>query len=192
MAKVVVKSKVKKVKRKFPVKFVAPEYLNSKNLGESQVTDLTSLVGKTLKINLMYISNNIKNQNVRLEFKVIDVASGLAKTQVSSYTQIPYYLGRFVKKSSDLVETSVVFTSKNGVKLRVKPFIVTKTNVSSMILTTLRIKVTKMINDEISSHSADEFMSSVISNKLQNLFRNELKKVSPIKVFEFKKVEFEN
>ena len=56
MAKVVVKSKVKKVKRKFPVKVQAPEYLSSKVLGESNVTDLNSLLGKTSKMNMMYVT----------------------------------------------------------------------------------------------------------------------------------------
>ena len=122
MAKVVVKSKVKKAKRKFPVEIKAPEFLNSVTLGHSEVTDLNALVGKTSKMNLMYITGNVKNQNVRLTFGITEASSGLAKTTVKSYEQIPYYLGRFVKKGSDLVEDSVVSTTKDGQNVRVKPF----------------------------------------------------------------------
>lgn len=189
MAKVVVKSKVKKAKKKFPVKIVAPEYLNSVSLGSSQVTDLTSLVGKTSKINLMYVSGNIKNQNIRLTFRIVDVASGLANTQVSVYEQIPYYLGRFVKKGSDLVEDSFESTSKDGLTVRVKPFIVTKQNASDLALSLLRKTTRDLIAKELSDMTYDEFISGVINGKIQNILRNELKKILPLKSFEFRKVE---
>lgn len=189
MAKVVVKSKVKKVKRKFPVKVQAPEYLSSVELGESSVTDLNSVVGKTSKMNMMYVTGNVKNQNIRLTFKITEVNSGLAKTTVSVYEQIPYYLGRFVKKGSDLVEDSFTVKSKDGLSVRVKPFIVTKQNTSTMVLSSIRLKFREVAKKEFESISYDEIMSSIISGKYQNVFRNELKKVFPLKVFEFKKAE---
>ncbi len=191
MAKVVVKSKVKKVKRKFPVELVAPDYLGSKKLGSSKVTDLNNLVGKSVKMSLMYITGSMKNQNVRLTFKVNEVSSGVGKTHVITYSQVPYYLGRFVKTGSDLIEDSFVVESKDGVKIRVKPFIVTKNIVSAMIATSIRLKVRELLTKEISNNNADDFMHSVIMSKLQNLFRSEIKKISPIKTFEFRKVEFE-
>ena len=189
MAKIVVKSKVKKVKRKFPVETKAPEYLNSVSLGKSNVTDLNSLIGKTAKINLMYINKNPRSQNVRLVFKIIEVNSGLAKTQVVSYTQIPYYLGRYVKKGSDLIDDSFVVTTKDKIEVRIKPFIVTKNNVSSLILTSIRNESKVLIEKDISKKTYDEFMSSVIGGKIQNSYRNDLKKIVPLKAFEFKKVE---
>lgn len=191
MAKVVVKSKVKKIKRKFPVQLVAPEFLNSVSLGHTNVTDLNAMVGKTSKMNMMYITKNIKNQNVRLVFKVVEVSSGLAKTIVASYIQIPYYLGRFVKAGSDLIDDSFVVKSKDGVKVRVKPFIVTKANASEMVLSALRAEARKLLEKELSQVNVEEFMASVINGKVQGVFRNELKKIFPLKAFEFRRVELE-
>lgn len=189
MAKIVVKSKVKKIKRKFPVETVAPEYLNSVKLGKSEVTDLNAMVGKTAKINLMYVTGNVKNQSIRLIFKIVEVASGLAKTEVIAYSQIPYYLGRFVKKGSDLVEDSFIVKTKDNVEVRVKPFIVTKNNASGMVLSALRNEARVLIGKEVGTKNYGEFISSVVYGKLQNSFRNDLKKILPIKSFEFKKVE---
>ena len=189
MAKVVVKSKVKKAKKKFPVQITAPEYLNSASLGKSEVTDLGALSEKTVKMNLMYITGNVKNQNIRLEFQVGEVASGLAKTFVKTYEQIPYYLGRFVKKGSDLVDDSFIVESKDGKKVRVKTFIVTKMNTSQMVLSALRIKSREVVAADAKTKSFDEIMAAVIFAKNQAAFRNELKKVFPLKSFEFRKVE---
>ncbi len=189
MAKVVVKSKVKKAKRKFPVQIVAPEYLNSQNVGNSQVTDLASMVGKTAKMNLMYVTGSMKNQNIRLTFRVTEVASGVAKTTVSIYEQIAYYLGRHVKSRSTLIEDSFVATTKDNKEVRIKPFIVTKSNVTQLIAAALRAQTIDLIKKELEQRTYDEFMSSVIFGKVQNQFRNDLKKVVPLKAFELKKVE---
>lgn len=191
MAKVVVKSKVKKAKRKYPVQIIAPEFLNSKNLGNSQVTDLNTLVGKTSKLNMMYITGNVKNQNVRLTFIVETVNSGLAKTAVKTYEHIPYYLGRFVKPGSSLVEDSFTVTSKDGRIVRIKPFIVTKMKASALTCDLLRSNTREILSNEITSKTYDEFMATVFNGNIQTSLRNSLKKFYPLKAFELRRVGFE-
>ena len=191
MAKVVVKSKVKKAKRKYPVEIKAPEFLNSAVLGESHVTDLNKLVGKTSKMNLMYITGSARNQNIRLTFRVEEVSSGQAKTIVKTYEQVPYYLGRFVRKGSDLIEDSFTVTTKDNKEVRVKPFVVTKLNSTRLIETSLRGKVKELVSAQASEETYEEFIADVVHGKLQTSFRNELKKIFPVKTFEFKKVELE-
>jgi ribosomal protein S3AE len=192
MAKVVVKSKVKKVKRKYPVEIVAPEYLESVKLGKSQTVDLQAFLGKAIKINMMYVTGNVKNQNIRLTFRVVEVDSGKALTVLSKYEQIPYYLGRFIKAGSNLIEDSYEFESKDKKKILIKPMMVTKNKVSRTVLSSLRLKSRELFQKEISSKTYDEFIASLIGAKVQNSFRNELKKIFPLKTFEFKKVELLN
>lgn len=187
MAKVVVKKQTKKLKRKFPVEFIAPEVFNSKSLGNTNVTDLNATIGKTIKMNMMYIADSVKYQNVRLTFKVVDVDSGKAKTQICAYEQIPYYLSRFVKKGSDLVELNVDVETKDNMELLTKLFIVTRDNVSQLVLTEIRAKAQEIVKREAQSSSYEDFMSNVVYGKLQQNLRSELKKITPIKVFEFRK-----
>jgi len=139
----------------------------------------------------MYLTKSVKNQNVRMLFQVTDVDSGLAKTQVKSYEQIAYYLKRFIKVGSDLVEDSFVCKSKDGLKVRVKPFIVTKKGTSAMIISDLRQKVRELIEKDIASVTAEEYIHNVAMGKVQLGYRNEVKKIFPLKAFEFKKVVVE-
>lgn len=189
MAKVVVKSKVKKIKRKFPVEIVAPQSLASSTIGRADVTDLSTLVGRTSKLNLMHVTGNARNQNIRLTFKVTEVSSGKAVTEVKSYEQIPYYLGRQVKKGSDLVEDSFDLETKDGAKVRVKPFMITKQNASSIVKSSLRQKSRDLLTEDALTKTYDEFVGGVIHGKVQATFRNELKKIFPLKMFELRRVE---
>ena len=190
MAKVVVKKQTKKTKKKFPIQIQAPEYLNSVVLGESQVTDTNQMYGRTSQINLMYVTGNVKNQNVRLTFKITEVNSGVAYTEVSRYEQIPYYLGRFVKKGGDLVEDSFVVETKDGESVRIKPFIVTKDATSNLVLSSVRKQLYELVGQEAAENKGSDFMASVINGRIQNMLRGELKKIFPLKACEFRKVEF--
>ena len=191
MAKVVVKSKVKKVKRKFPVEIKAPESMNSVSLGKVQVSDLGKFAGKSIKMNLMYVTKSARNQNIRVAFRVTEVSSGVAKTELVSYEHISYYLNRFVKAGSDLVTDSFVCKSKDGKSVRVKPFVVTKMNTSASVLASIRDKIRELVGAEVSGITAEEFVVNVTNNKFQLALRNEVKKIFPLKALEFKMVVVE-
>lgn len=189
MAKIVIKSKVKKIKRKFPVQIIAPEFLSSKVLGSTNATNLSSLVGKNIKMNMKYVTGNVKNQNVWLTFNISEVSSGKALTSIRNYEQIAYYLGRFVKVNSDLIEDSFIYNLKDGKQIRVKPFVITKENTSSLVIRSFRAKIRELVTKEAKSKTLEEFFSSVLSSKMQMGLRAEVKKIFPVKAFEFKKVE---
>ncbi|MFT4244577.1 MAG: hypothetical protein ACMXYB_03955 [Candidatus Woesearchaeota archaeon] len=189
MAKVVVKQKVKKVKRKFPVEFIAPEIFNFKSLGQASVSDLNKSVGKTIKINMMYVADSVKFQNIRLTFRVSEVDSGKAKTEISKYEQVPYFLSRFIKKDSDLVEVNEYVTTKDNKEVLTKLFIVTKHNESQLVLREIRAKVKELVAKEATDVNYNDFISNIVYSKVQQKIRNDLKKITPIKVFEFKKTE---
>ena len=142
-------------------------------------------------MNLMYVTGSAKNQNVRLVFEVTEVASGLAKTRVKEYQQIPYYLGRFVKQGSELIEDSFTVTGKDGSKVLVKPFMVAKGKVSGLVAGIMRKRLRELVEKELAEKESSEFISAVISSKIQNLLRNEVKKIYPLKVLEFKKIMVE-
>lgn len=189
MAKVVVKQKTKKIKKKFPVEFIAPELFNSKSLGQTQVSDLTKTVGKNITMNMMYIADSVKFQNIRLTFKVVSVESGKAQTQIAKYEQVPYFLSRFVKRDSDLVEINQTVTTKDNFEVIVKMFIVTKSQVSQLVLGQIRSKAKQLIVDEAKNVVYSDLMSGIIYSKYQQKLRNDLKSITPVKVFEFKKTE---
>ncbi|MCH8519750.1 MAG: hypothetical protein LAT82_03265 [Nanoarchaeota archaeon] len=189
MAKVVVKQKIKKIKRKFPIEFIAPEIFNSKVIGQANVSDLNKTVGKTIKINMMYVADSVKFQNIRLTFKVMEVDSGKGKTEVSNYEQVPYFLSRFIKKDSDLVEVNEYVTTKDNKEVLVKLFIVTKHNESQLVLREIRAQARDLVKKEAIDMTYNDFISNIVYSKIQQKIRNELKKITPVKVFEFKKTE---
>ena len=189
MVKIKVKTKVKKVKRKFPVEFISPRFLGHKNIGKSNVSDLNSLVGRIIKMNFMYITGSMRNQNVKLSFRVTKVESQKASSEVSKYEQVAYLLAKKLRKNSTLVEDVIKAKSKDKREVIIKPFVITRQKISSQVATNLRLKIREEIIDEITNTNQETIIEDVINNKFQTLIKSKVQKITPLKHFEIKKAE---
>lgn len=189
MAKVKVKTRTKTAKKKFPVRYESPEFLGSVNLGEYNVTSLEKLKGKKLMLNLMFLTKNVRHQNVRLYFRVTDVHTGVAKTEVCNYEVISYYLSKMLRKGTTLIEDNFVAENKEERKLKISPFIVTKNQVSGTVKTEIRKKVRELLSDYMKKSTAEEVYNGVITGNLQSYLRNEIKNIVPVKALDFKKIQ---
>ena len=188
MAKIIAKSKVKKVKKKFEIQIMPPKSLGSQSIGISKLTDLKTSIGKRIKFNLMYLTNNMKNQNIRLILKIDKIENFIAQTSVCSYEQIPYYLKRNLKKGTSLIENSNDYETQDKVTINIKPFIITKRKTSIIA----RNKIRKVIDEFLKSHckvnDSQQIIFSIINNRLQNEIKNIVKNIATFSTFEIKKI----
>ena len=192
MAKVIVKKAIKKVKRKFPIEILSPENFNRKVLGNTEVINTANLLGKKIKMNLMYLTDKIRNQNITLTFKIDKVESDKATTKVVKYEQVSYYLSRNLKKGCSLIEDSFEVKSKDNVSFKIKPFVVTRNYISLLVKRNLRKEVQKLILEYVSEVDSKTLFQDIVSEKLQISVKSEIKKITQIKTFEFKKLEAES
>ena len=174
MAKIVVKNKVRKVKRKFQIETFSPEFLKKVSLGKSQITDIRTFVGKTIKMNLMYLTGKMRSQNIRLTFRVDKVESEKAQTHVCNYEYVSYNLKRFLKKDSDLIEDSFKVETSDKREITIKPFMVTKNKASSMVKTKLRTQAKEELINYIKTISASKVFEESLNEKLQIKIRNDI------------------
>ena len=94
MAKLSLKGKVKK--KWFPI--VAPKTFNEKIIGESHLYDSQSAVGRYIKVNLMSITNDMKNQNANVRFQVTGTNEGRLITEITDYQMNPAAVKRIVRR----------------------------------------------------------------------------------------------
>jgi len=188
MVKIKVKT-TKVTKKKFPVKFLAPETLQNAVIGESEVTDLDSLTNKKILLSLYFITKNPRHQNIRLKFSIEDFNNGVAKTYISQYEVVSYYLRRLLKRDSQLIEGTFDSISRDKIKIRYKSFIIPKSKLSRELRTNLRKEIFAYLNEFSSKNTAKEIFSQVINGTLQNALRNQLHKYGFMKFVEFRKIE---
>ena len=184
MAQLVVKKK-----KKIWYDILSPKDFGDFTIAETLATEPTSLTGRTIKINLSELMNDPKKQNVQITFKVTTVKEKNADSDLVRYELMPSYLRRMMRKERAKVEDSFVLVSKDGMKVRVKPLIITKGKTKRSVLTAIRNKTREQLAEVVKELNYADFINDVISTKAQKTLREHLKKIYPIAMLEFRVVE---
>ena len=182
---------VSKIKKKQWYPIIAPKIFNSIQIGESLVYEPQALVGKTMSQSLMNLINDVKRQNISIHFKITSVDNNQAHTSIVGYEIIPSSIKRFVRRNTEKMDLSFVCETSDGVKLRVKPLIITRASVKGAIAVRMRKTTIYIVTKEIKKMTYDAFYNDIIFHKFQSSLRDILNKIYPLKVCEFRSVGIE-
>ncbi len=98
------------------------------------------------------------------------------------------YIRRMMRKGVDYVEDSFIAECKD-VKLRVKPFLITRNRVSRGVRNALRETARKYLEGHLKTRSSKELFEEIMANKLQKNLSVKLKKIYPLAFCEIRVFE---
>jgi ribosomal protein S3AE len=168
-------------KKWFPVK--APSYLESRELGDVRAQRESDIVGRTITLNLSNITDDKRKQDTEVTFTVIGTDDGTGLTETKRVGMTEKAVGRMVRRGRSRVDTSVALESRDGKTVRVKPFIVTSSQVSNSVETALRHKAEELIEDYLADNQAEDYFESLVNNTLQRQIKNDLSTITPLRYF---------
>ncbi len=184
MAQLVVKKK-----KKVWYNILSPKDFGDFTIAETFASDPSALPGRVVKMSLMDLTNDPKKQNVQLTFKMTSVKERAVNSELIRYELMPSYVRRMMRKERDKVEDSFVAESNDNIKIRIKPFIITKGKTQRSVLTAIRKRSREFLTEVLKEQKYADFISDVISTKTQKSLREQLKKIYPIAMLEFKTIE---
>src|SRR3989338_8994124 len=167
-----------KKKKKRWVSIISSSNFNNSEIGETITSEPSTLIGRNVAINLMNLTQDIKTQNTKIVFKIKEVKNDKLMTEIVKYELVPASLKRMIHKDKEKIDDSFKVATKDGVEVRIKPFIVTKSSTNRSVLT-----------EAIKKATYDDFMEEVIRFKLQNVVKRELSKIYPLTQFQIRKLE---
>ena len=189
MAKV--KKKVLKAKKKFWFQVVAPKMFGEQVIGESYVNDAQLMNKKNLNVNLRALTDDIKNQNVKIGFVVNDVRENRAHCSIISYKLLPAAIKRMISRGKVRVDDFFVGKTSDNVVVRVKMIMVTINVTSNSVVTHMRKESRELLGQKISKLTYDGLLQELISHRLQFSLKKELKKVYPLRACEIRSLTLE-
>jgi len=165
------------------------EVLASKNfnnivIGECIAYEDKDLIGKIININLGNLVRDVKLQNVKVKFKVKEIKEGKAYSEVEGYELANSYIKRIVRAGRSRVDDSFLVNTKDSIKLRLKPLILTKYKSQRGVLKEIRNLVKKDFEDCIKNENYEKIISDIISKKLQRDMKGKLNKIYPVNLVE--------
>jgi small subunit ribosomal protein S3Ae len=129
---------VAKLKKKQWYSIIAPKQFDNAVIGETLAYEPGAMLGKTLSHSLMNLTNDTKRQNIYIHFKVVEIDGEKAKTSIIGYEIIHSSVKRFVRRNSEKIDMSFTCETSDNVFLRVKPLIVTRSDVKDSIASKIR------------------------------------------------------
>ncbi len=167
-----------------------PEF-NNAEIGEIPYTEAKTLPGRVMKTNLYLLTNDARKQNSEISFKITNSDGKIAHTQIQSYKILNAYLKKVMRSGRDKVDDAFICLTKDKVKIRVKPFFITKNKTNKLILSKLRLSVRKHFGEYANQTDFNKMVKDLTSNFIQREFKQELKKIYPLNLFEIRELSRE-
>jgi len=189
MAKTDKKSAKQIIKKKKWITIFAPKSMGEVPLGESFLEDTSSVVGRTVKVNLMQVTGDVKNQNAEVKFEITGAQENKLETRITGYYFSAATIKRFMRRHTSRIDDSLVILTQDGVKIVIKPFALTKSKVTRSVEYTLRLTMKEELMNLVKKTTYEALFSSVLKYQLQKELREKLNKIYPVKNMEVRVLE---
>ena len=180
-----------KVKKKVWVQIVAPKIFNEQIVGETTANSAQDTIGKVVEVNLMNLTGEAKKQSINTKLKITEIKEGKAHTKIVRYEINPSAVKRFVRRNKNRIDESLVYQTKDGQKVRIKPFILTLALTKSSVISEIRKRVKVFLYKNIAQTTYEDLFKNVIDHKIQKDLGMALSKMHPIRTVEVRVLHLE-
>lgn len=176
-------------KKKRWVSIIAPKVFNEVELGHTYVNEPQEAIGRIVKVSVMQLTGEPQKQYVSLGFEIMGFMGERLTTSIRYYKILPNALRRLVRRRKEKFDESVIATTKDGKRVIIKPFVVTRYKCTGSILAALRNAVRKSAVDIAATYEHEQFFLDTITGKVQKGMYDGLSKIYPIGACEIRWAE---
>lgn len=170
-----------KVKKKKWYTIIAPDLFNKKKIGECPVSDSENLIGKSVKVNLMFLLGEIKKQNINMKFLVQEVKENVGYTIPTYFELSSSIVKKLVRRKKNRLDDSIILQTKDNKKVRIKPFVLTRNRIKGLHETDVRNLIRANLNKIVANTDYMTLFKDVINYSLQKKLKEPINKIVPIK-----------
>jgi small subunit ribosomal protein S3Ae len=179
----------KKMKGKEWYSMIAPKMFNEKVIGETPVSDVKALIGRTIQVNLMNLIDDLSKYYIKMYFKISDIKEKNAYTEFAGLECMRDYISRLIRYGIKRMDTIQDLITEDKKKIRVKTIIITSKKIKKNVAMSLKKLVEDMVKKEVTSVNLDELVEKIINDNIKRSIFDEGSRIYPIRAFEIRKVE---
>ena len=140
----------------------------------------------------MSLTNDVKRQNININFKIVDVQNNKAVTDVVVYYMVQFSIRRLVRRNIEKIVMSFPCKTLDNKNLLLKPLLITRASTTNSVATKMRKHAQEFLVKYISNITYDNFVNDLVNHNLQNSLRKVLNKIYPLRICEIKTMELVN
>lgn len=185
------KSAIPKWKKKKWYELVAPSIYSEKVVGETLAETPEDVIGKVVEANMMTLIGNPRKQNFGVKLRVVKVQGNKGLTKPIKLMMSHSSVRRLIRAGKDRIDLSFTTKSKDGVTLRLKPLIVTKSRTSNSTQSDVFNAAKEFLIEYVAKNNYEAVFDAVTRSTLQKEMRDSVSKVYPLKMVEMRALEVE-
>lgn len=177
-------------KRWFKVR--APGLFQHVELGETVASEPEQVIGRTLETTLPELSGvgDTGKAHIKLRFRVERISGdGVAEARFIGHDLTSDYVRRLARRKRSKIDTSLTVTTKDGVRVVLKPVAVGEQRLQTRLRAELRHKIVSILNEEAQGRASPEFVRGMLQGDLSKALQHGLKALYPLKKIEIRRSE---
>lgn len=188
-ARVAAKKTKDRWKSKQWYKVTAPAAFNNVVLAETLSDEPEKLAQRTIEATLQDLTGDMKQMHVKLYFQVNEVSDLNAKTEFVGHTMTSDYVRRLVRRGNSKIPLVLDLETKDGSRIRVKPFAVTDRRCQTTQGQEIRRIMSTMLTESAQKNTLSGFLQDVLVGGLNDRIYQACRKIHPLRRIEIAKSE---
>lgn len=170
-------------------KVTAPAAFSSAVLAETLADEPEKLQGRTVETTLHELTGDMKQMHVKLRFQVKTVTDLNAQTEFVGHDMTSDYTRRLVRRGNSRVPVVLDLQTKDGSRIRVKPFAVTDRRCQTTQSMEIRRIMGRMLTESAEKNTLAGFLQDILVGDLNQRMFDAARKIHPVRRIEIAKSE---
>lgn len=170
-----------------PVK--APPSFNQADLPKILAKSPEEVLNRRITVSLSDLTGDIRQVQVFLKFKIIDVSGGVAKTRFDQLELAREYVRGMVRRGTTKIEIITDVETKDGARLRVFTMVISKGKVHRSKRTAVRKVGSQILQEKASKSTFEEFTQEIVLGKASAEIFSAARKIVSVNALEIRKVK---
>ena len=162
-------------------KVYTPEVLGKTYIGDTIANDAENVVGRILQTTLGEIINDYAKQNVKMKFRIANVAGDSAYTEFLGHELTRDYMRSMIKRRTSRIDCHVPVMTKDGKKmdLTVTCFTLTRANLSQ--IHAIRSLISTMVAKIGSESEMNAIINGIVNGEISREVFKAVKPLFPVR-----------
>ncbi len=172
-------------------KVYTPENLGKAYIGDTIANDAESVVGRVMNTTLGEITNDYAKQNVKMKFRVSNVAGDAAYTEFIGHELTRDYLRSLVKRRTSRIDCHIPITTKDGKKLLLTVTCYTLIRANDSQIHAIRHTITSQVLATLPAGDMEQLLTGIINGEISKELFKSVKTIFPVRRVEVIKSKVE-
>ncbi len=193
MAKARSRAQARKVKDRWKAKkwfdVLAPASFDNVTIAQTLANNPDSLIDRVTQVTMQDLTNDFRKSHILLYFKIDEIEDSNAHTHFVGHSLTSDYLRRMIRRRRSKIEGVYDVTTRDGAKIRVKPFATTDKRIQNSQKRVVRESMKSTILKQAKTNTLNEFVKNIVDGKMGSDIYKNCKKLYPVKRVEIFKTE---